>query len=51
MFTHINRMKSLAGQLESVGAAVTEDGQVATWLCSLPDSYSTLESRMEDLKT
>ena len=37
MLEHINRMKSLAGQLESVGAAVTEDDQVATLLCSLPD--------------
>ena len=53
MLEHINRMKSLAGQLESVGAAVTEDDQVATLLCSLPDSYCNLiialESRAEDL--
>jgi len=53
MLEHINRMKSLAGQLESVGAAVTEDDEVATLLCSLPDSYSdliiALESRAEDL--
>ena len=53
MLEHINRMKSLAGQLEAVGAAVTEDDQAATLLCSLPDSYSNLiialESRVEDL--
>ena len=53
MLEHINRMKSLAGQLESVGATVTEEDQVATLLCSLPDSYNNLiialESRAEDL--
>ena len=42
MLEHINKMKSLAGQLESVGAPMTEDDQVATLLCSLPDSYSNL---------
>ena len=54
MLEHINRMKSLAGQLESVGATVTEEDQVATLLCSLPDSYNNLiialESRAEDLR-
>ena len=50
MLEHVNRMKSLAEQLESVGTAVKDD-QVATLLCSLPDSYSNLiialESRAE----
>ena len=53
MLEHINRMKPLAGQLKSVGTADTEDDQVATFLCSLPDSYSkliiALKSRSEDL--
>ena len=53
MLEHINRMKSLAGQLESVGATVTEEDQVTTLLCSLPDSYNNLiialGSRAEDL--
>ena len=38
MLEQINRMKSRVGQLESVGAPVTKDDQVATLLCSLPDS-------------
>ena len=33
MLEHINRMKSLAGQLESVEAPVTEDDQVVTVHC------------------
>eukprot|EP00794_Sanderia_malayensis_P017160 gene17160-18882_t len=53
MMEHINKMRSLAGQLESVGAPITEDDQVATLLCSLPDSYNNLiialESRADDL--
>ena len=53
MLEYINRIKLLAGQLESVGATVTEEDQVATLLCSLSDLYSNLiialESRAEDL--
>ena len=53
MMEHINKLRSLAEQLESVGAPVSEDDQVATLLCSLPESYSNLivalESRIEDL--
>ena len=53
MLEHINRMKSLARQLKSVGPADTEDDQVATLLCSLLDSHSKLiiafKSRSEDL--
>jgi hypothetical protein len=54
MSEHINKMKELASQLEAVGASITEDDQVATLLCSLPESYSglitALESRADDLK-
>ena len=54
MSEHINKMKELAGQLEAVGASITEDDQVATLLCSLPESYNSLitalESRADDLK-
>ncbi|CAB3993668.1 gag-pol poly [Paramuricea clavata] len=53
MSEHINKMKELAGQLEAVGALITEEDQVATLLCSLPDSYDSLitalESRADDL--
>ena len=53
MSEHINKMKELAGQLEAVGASITEEDQVATLLCSLPDSYDSLitalESRAGDL--
>ena len=38
MMQHINKMNALAEQLDSVGASVTEDNQVMTLLCSLPDS-------------
>ena len=54
MSEHINKMKELASQLEAVGASITEDDQVATLLCSLPESYNALitalESRADDLK-
>ena len=53
MMEHINKMQSLAEQLASVGAQVSEDDQVATLLCSLPESYNNLivalESRADDL--
>ena len=53
MTEHINKMKALASQLEALGASITEDDQVATLLCSLPESYSNLitalESRADDL--
>ena len=53
MMEHINKLKSLAEQLESVEEPVLDDDQVATLLCSLPDSYSklivVLESRVVDL--
>eukprot|EP00794_Sanderia_malayensis_P011679 gene11679-12889_t len=53
MMEHVNKMRSLAEQLSSVGAQVSEDDQVATLLCSLPDSYNNLivalESRADDL--
>ena len=53
MTEHINKMKELASQLEAVGASITEDDQVATLLCSLPESYNglitALESRADDL--
>ena len=54
MMEHVNKLKALAEQLEAIGAAVSEDDQVATLLCSLPDSYNNLimalESRTDDLK-
>jgi hypothetical protein len=53
MSEHINKMKELAGQLEAVGASITEEDQVAMLLCSLPVSYDSLitalESRAGDL--
>ena len=53
MIEKIKKMKSLGGQLESVGALIIEDDQVATLLCTLPDSYSNpniaLESRVDEL--
>ena len=53
MIDHINNLRSLAEQLDSVGAPVSEEDQVATLLCSLPGSYGNLivalESRAEDL--
>ena len=53
MSEHINKMKELASQLDAVCASITEEDQVATLLCSLPDSYGSLitalESRADDL--
>ena len=53
MMEHINKMRSLAEQLASVGAQVSEDDKVTTLLCSLPESYNNLivalESRADDL--
>ena len=53
MMEHINKMRSLAEQMASVGAQVSEEDQVATLLCSLPDSYNNLivalESRADQL--
>ena len=53
MSEHIYKMKELASQLEAVGASITEDDQVATLLCSLPESYNSLitalESRADNL--
>ena len=53
MSKHINKMKELVSQLEAVGASITEDDQVATLLCSLPESYTSLitalESRADNL--
>eukprot|EP00794_Sanderia_malayensis_P005845 gene5845-6544_t len=47
MIDHINKLRSLAEQLDSVGAPVSEDDQVATLLCSLPDSYANLNVALE----
>ena len=37
MIDHIRKLRSLAEQLHSMGATVSEEDQVATLLCSLPD--------------
>ena len=54
MSEHINKMKELARQVEAVDASITEGDQVATLLCSLPESYNSLiialESFADDLK-
>ena len=47
MMEHINKMRSLAEQMASVGAQVSEEDQVATLLCSLPDSYDNLIVALE----
>lgn len=47
MMVHINKMRSLAEQLAAVGAPVTEDDQVATLLCSLPESFNNLITALE----
>uniref|UniRef100_A0AAV1TRW2 Uncharacterized protein n=1 Tax=Peronospora matthiolae TaxID=2874970 RepID=A0AAV1TRW2_9STRA len=50
---HINKLKTLAEQLDAVGAPVSEDDLVITLLGSLSDSYqfliTALESRAESL--
>ena len=52
MIRNSNRVKSLMGQLESVGTTVTGEDQAATLLFSLPYSHSNLvialESRADD---
>jgi hypothetical protein len=40
-------MKELPDQLKVVGASITEEDQVATLLCSLPDSYDSLITALE----
>ena len=51
--THINKMKTLAEQLDAVGAPVTEDDLVITLLGSLSESFTflitALESRSDSL--
>ena len=53
MMEHINKMRSLAEQLVSAGAQVSEDDQVTTVLCIFPESYSNLivalESHADDV--
>ena len=53
MMEHINKMRSLAEQITSVGAQVSDDDLVATLLCSLPESNNNLivalESGADDL--
>lgn len=53
MLTHINEVKTLAEQLEAIGASVNDEDLVITLLCSLPESYgfliTALESRSDDL--
>jgi gag-polypeptide of LTR copia-type len=39
MQDHINKIMTLAEQLEAIGAAVRDDGIARTLLCSLPESY------------
>ncbi|KAF0706886.1 hypothetical protein AaE_013899 [Aphanomyces astaci] len=47
MLTHINQLKTLAEQLEAVGAPVSEDDLVITLLCSLSESYDVLITALE----
>ena len=53
VLSHINKLKTLAEQLEAVGAPVSEDDLVITLLGSLNDSYqfliTALESRSDTL--
>uniref|UniRef100_A0AAV1V3B1 Polyprotein n=1 Tax=Peronospora matthiolae TaxID=2874970 RepID=A0AAV1V3B1_9STRA len=50
---HINRLKTLAEQLDAVGAPVSEDDLIITLLASLSESYqfliTALESRADSL--
>jgi transposase InsO family protein len=50
---HINKVKTLAEQLEAIGAPVSEEDIVMTLLCSLPETYHNLivalESRTDNL--
>ena len=53
MVGHINKVKTMAEQLEAIGAPVKEDDIVMTLLSSLPQSYSNLiialETRSDNL--
>ena len=53
MISHINKVRSMAQQLEAIGAEVREEDIVMTLLSSLPQTYGSLiialESRSEDL--
>jgi gag-polypeptide of LTR copia-type/Domain of unknown function (DUF4219)/Zinc knuckle len=53
VLAHINKLKTLAEQLDAVGAPVSEDDLVITLLGSLSDSYqfliTALESRVDAL--
>jgi transposase InsO family protein len=53
MITHINKVKTMAEQLDAIGAPVKADDVVMTLLSSLPTSYDNLivalESRSDDL--
>ena len=53
MMQHIQRVLTMAEQLEAIGAKVSEEDQVMTLLCSPPESYGNLiialESRADSL--
>jgi hypothetical protein len=53
MQSHINKVNTMAEQLEAIGAPVSSDDIAMTLLCSLPESYDNLivalESRADDL--
>ena len=53
MLEHINKVKTLVGQLDAVGAPVSEDDLVITLLGSLSESYqfliTALESKFDSL--
>ena len=53
MQQHINKVMTLAEQLEGIGAPVNDEDIAMTLLCSLPESYENLiialESRADDL--
>lgn len=53
MMQHIQQVLTMAEQLEAIGAKVSEEDQVMTLLCSLPESYGNLivalESRADSL--
>ena len=53
MQEHINKVTTLAEQLEAIGAPVSDEDIAMTLLCSLPPSYEnflvTLESQADNL--
>lgn len=53
MQEHINKVTTLAEQLEAIGATISDDDIAMTLLCSLPESYESLlvalESRTDNL--